>query len=179
MNKTQKAENADILKSHFSKAKLAVFADYKGLESNGANELRKSLRAHNVVVKVVKNNLIRHVVKDGSFGSEAKSLMDSVVGPTMIAFAFDDIAGVAKVLDEFAKKNEAFGLKPSLMGQKRIEVSQVQEIANLPSKEVLIGKLLSCINGPARNLVGVLAAVPRSVVQVIAAIEKKKGENQS
>jgi large subunit ribosomal protein L10 len=179
MDKQQKALSAKELKKHFSEAKLAIFADYKGLNSNASNELRRSLRAHDIVLKVVKNNVARQALKDGSMGAEATGLLDTVVGPTMIAFAYGDVAAAAKALDKFAKDNEAFGLKPSLMGQKRIEIAEVQELASLPSREVLLAKLLSCINGPARNLVGVVNAVPRSVVQVLAAIEKKKGESQA
>ena len=116
MNRTDKAELASSLKEKFVKAQVALFADYKGLESNQANELRRSLRGHNVEVKVLKNNVARLVSKDGAIGADAKDLMDSVVGPTLVAFAYGDPAAAAKVFHKFSKDNEALRIKDGLMG---------------------------------------------------------------
>lgn len=178
MNRTDKAELASELKDKFSKAVVAIFADYKGLTATQADDLRRTLRAHKTEVKVLKNNVARLVTKDGSMGKEAADLMDTVVGPTLVAFSYGDPAATAKAIHKFAQDNEAFKLKDSLMGQKRIDVSGVEELAKLPSKEVLIAKMLGTMNAPITNFVGVLAAVPRSLVTVLAAIEKKKGETQ-
>jgi len=179
MNRTQKTELASALKDKFSKAQVAIFADYKGLSASQADELRRSLRTHKAEVKVLKNNVARLITKQGEFGDEAKALMDTVVGPTLVAFAFSDPAAVAKVIHKFAQDNEALKLKDSLMGKKRIDVSGVEALAKLPSKEVLVGKLLGTMNAPITNFVGVLAAVPRSLVTVLAAIEKKKANPQA
>jgi large subunit ribosomal protein L10 len=176
MNRTDKAELASSLKEKFVKAQVALFADYKGLESNQANELRRSLRGHNVEVKVLKNNVARLVSKDGAIGTDAKDLMDSVVGPTIVAFAYGDPAAAAKVFHKFSKDNEALKIKDGLMGSKRLSASEVEELASLPSKEVLLAKMLGTMNAPISNFVGVLAAVPRSLVTVLSAIEKKKSE---
>jgi len=174
MNRTDKAELASKLKEKFTKAQVALFADYKGLESNQANDLRRSLRSHKVEVKVLKNNVARLVSKDGSLGTDAKDLMDSVVGPTLVAFAYGDPAAAAKVFHKFSKDNEALKIKDGLMGSKRLSAAEVEQLADLPSKEVLLAKMLGTLNAPASNFVGVLAAVPRSLVNVLTAIEKKK-----
>lgn len=174
MNRTEKTELASALKDKFSKAKVALFADYKGLTATQADELRKQLRATKSEVKVLKNNIARLLTREGAMGDDAKGLMDGVVGPTLVAFAYGDPSAAAKIMHKFAQDNEAFKLKESLMGTKRLAVGSVEELAKLPSKEVLLGMLLSTMNGPARNFVGVLAAVPRSLVTVLAAIEKKK-----
>ena len=176
MNKNQKSELAGELKDKFNKAQVALFADYKGLESNQANELRRALRGHKVEVKVLKNNVARLVTKDGALGEDAKALMESVVGPTLVAFAYGDPAAAAKVFHKFAKDNEALKIKDSLMGAKRISANSVEDLASLPSREVLLAKLLGTLNAPISNFVGVLAAVPRSMVTVLSAIEKKKSE---
>ena len=176
MNRTDKAELASSLKDKFLKAQVALFADYKGLESNQANELRRALRTHKVEVKVLKNNVARLVSKDGALGSEAKDLMDSVVGPTLVAFAYGDPAAAAKVFHKFAKDNEALTIKDGLMGARRLSAGEVGQLADLPSREVLLAKMLGTLNAPATNFVGVLAAVPRSLVTVLSAIEKKKSE---
>jgi large subunit ribosomal protein L10 len=179
MNRVEKTELASSLKEKFSKAQVAIFADYKGLTATQADDLRRALRTQNTEVKVLKNNVARLLTNDGSMGDEAKGLMDSVVGPTMVAFAYGDPAAAAKVIHKFAQDNEALKLKDSLMGRKRIDASGVEELAKLPSKEVLIAKMLGTLNAPVSNFVGVLAAVPRSLVTVLAAVEKKKAESQA
>jgi large subunit ribosomal protein L10 len=178
MNRTEKADLAQSLKDRFIKAKVAIFADYKGLSATQADELRKQLRAQNTEVKVLKNNLGRLISKDGSMGEGTQQVMDGLVGPSLVAFAYGDPAAAAKVIAKFAKDNEALKIKESLLGNKRIEASGVEELASLPSKEVLLAKMLGTMNAPITNFVGVLAAVPRSLVTVLSAIEKKKAEIQ-
>lgn len=179
MNRTEKSELASSLKDKFAQAKVAIFADYKGLSASQADDLRRALRGQQTEVKVLKNNVARLITKDGAMGDQAKALMDGVVGPTLVAFAFGDPAAAAKIIHKFAQDNEALKLKDSLMGQKRIDASGVEELAKLPSKEVLLAKLLGTMNAPVTNFVGVLAAVPRSLVTVLAAIEKKKANPQA
>src|SRR4051812_99312 len=123
MNRTDKATLATELKDKFTKAQVAIFADYKGMTASQADDLRRSLRSQKAEVKVLKNNVARLLTKDGSLGDEAKTLMDRVVGPTLVAFAFGDPAATAKIIHKFAQDNEALKLKESLMGQKRIDVS--------------------------------------------------------
>jgi large subunit ribosomal protein L10 len=179
MNRAEKTELANSLKDKFSKAQVAIFADYKGLTATQADDLRRSLRSHKTEVKVLKNNVARLLTKDGAMGDDAKGLMDGVVGPTLVAFAYGDPAAAAKVIHKFAQDNEALKLKDSLMGRKRIGASGVEELAKLPGKEVLLAKLLGTLNAPATNFVGVLAAVPRGLVTVLDAFSKKKGSSQS
>ncbi len=179
MNRTEKAELAQTLKEKFSKAQVAIFADYKGLTATQADDLRRLLRAQKTEVKVLKNNIARQIVKDGAFGEQAKTLMDGLVGPTLVAFAFGDPSAAAKVIYKFAQDNEAFKLKESLMGPKKLAASEVEELAKLPSREVLLAKLLGTMNAPISNFVGVLAAVPRGLVTVLSAIEGKKANPQA
>jgi len=179
MNRTEKTQLANELKEKFTKAQVAIFADYKGLSASSADELRRALRGQQTEVKVLKNNVARLITKDGSMGGQAQSLMDEVVGPTLVAFAFGDPAAAAKVIHKFAQDNEALKLKDSLMGTKRIDASGVEALAKLPSKEVLMAQVLGTMNAPIRNFVGVLAAVPRGLVTVLSAIEKKKADSQA
>ncbi|MBI3542446.1 MAG: 50S ribosomal protein L10 [Deltaproteobacteria bacterium] len=174
MLKTEKVTAVAELKDSFSKAKAAFFADYKGLTVEQVNDLRKRLRAHNVKVRVIKNNLARLAVKEAKLGAESEKLLDGVVGPTMVAFAYGDPAAAAKVVQKFAQDNEVFGLKDSLLGAQRLTTKQVEELSKLPGREVLLAMLLGQLNAPVQSFVGVLAAVPRSLVQVLAAIEDQK-----
>ncbi|MFN7684157.1 MAG: 50S ribosomal protein L10 [Oligoflexia bacterium] len=174
MNRVEKSELANELKEKFDKAQVALFADYKGLTANQADDLRKQLRAQKVEVKVLKNNVARLVSKDGHLGDQGKQVMDSVVGPTLVAFAYGDPAAAAKVLHKFSQDNQALKIKDSLFGKTKLEAAGVEELARLPTKEVLLAKMLGSMNAPVSNFVGVLAAVPRSLLNVLVAIEKKK-----
>lgn len=174
MNKADKTAAIADLTENFRSAKGAFFADYKGLTVEQVNDLRRKLRTHNVKVKVVKNNLARLAVREAKLGGESEKLLDTVVGPTMIAFAYGDLAAVAKVIHKFGQDNEVFNLKDSLLDTQRLSIAQVEELSKLPSREVLLAMLLRTFNAPITNFVGVLAAVPRSLVQVLAGIEDKK-----
>src|SRR5271168_2541134 len=179
MNRAEKTQLADELKDKFTKAQVAIFADYKGLSATQADNLRRALRDKNTEVKVLQNNVARLLTREGAMGDDAKALMDALVGPTLVAFAYGDPAAAAKIIHKFAQDNEALKLKESLMGDKRIGASQVEELAKLPSKEVLLAKMLGTLNAPITNFVGVLAAVPRSFVTVLDAYGKKKADPQS
>jgi len=179
MNRAEKTELASQLKDKFSKAKVALFADYKGLSANQADELRKQVRNAKGEVKVLKNNLGRLISKDGSMGGAAQTVLEGNVGPTLVAFSYGDPAALAKVVHKFAQDNEAFKLKESLMEATKLAPNQIEELAKLPSKEVLVAKFLGTLNAPVSNFVGVLAAVPRSLVTVLSAIEKKKANPQA
>jgi len=174
MNRTEKSQLASELNARFTKASVALFADYKGLTATQADDLRKQLRAQNVEVKVLKNNVARLIAREGQMGPEVQQVMDSLVGPTLVAFAYGDPAAAAKVFHKFAETNEALKIKSSIMGRKALAAMGVEELAKLPSKEVLVAKMLGAMNAPISNFVGVLAAVPRSLVTVLSAVEKKK-----
>ncbi|MBI3534890.1 MAG: 50S ribosomal protein L10 [Deltaproteobacteria bacterium] len=178
MNRTEKTELAKTLKEKFLKSKVAFFADYKGLTAPQADDLRKQLRGQEAEVKVLKNNLGRLIAKENSLGLDAKNIMNDLVGPTLIAFGYGDPARAAKVVHKFSQDNEAFKLKESLMGQKRISPDEIEQLAKLPSREVLLAKMLGSLNAPVTNFVGVLTAVPRSFVLVLAAIGRKKTNPQ-
>lgn len=176
MERGKKESLATELKDKFARAKVAIFADYKGLKALEADDLRRALRAKNTEVKVLKNNIGRLITKDGSMGDDAKGVMDRMVGPTLVAFAYGDPAAAAKVINNFAKDHEALKIKEGLLGEKLLQASDVSMLADLPSKEVLMAQLLGVLNGPARSFVSVMAAVPRGLVTVLSAIEKKKAE---
>jgi len=164
MDRTNKENLATELKEKFTKAALTIFADYKGLKASEADELRRSLRAQKTEVKVLKNNIGRLITKDGQFGEDAKAMMERTVGPTLVAFSYGDPAAAAKVIGAFSKDHEALKIKDSLLDGKLLPSAQVIELGDLPSREILLAKLLSVFNGP-------IAAF----VRVLDAVEKKKG----
>lgn len=174
MDKNQKHEHAAELTTKLRRANVAIFADYKGVTAVQADLIRKTLRGLDGEVKVVKNNVARKIVESGEFGEDAKQVMDGVVGPTLIAFGYGDMAATAKAMHKFSVDIEAFSLKQSLMGRKALAIEEVEALATLPSREVLLGRLLATMNAPVSNFVRVLAAVPRSLLNVLKAVEEKK-----
>jgi len=151
-------------------AKAAFLADYRGLTVDEVNELRNKLRETGVEYRVVKNTLLRLAAKDTAFDCWDEYLS----GPTAIAIAQDDPVAPAKVLSEYAKDSKVFELKTCVLEGKILSADEIKALAELPSREVLLAKMLGSINAPVSNFVGVLAAVPRSLVQVLGAIKDQK-----
>ncbi|MEJ2492422.1 MAG: 50S ribosomal protein L10 [Desulfuromonadales bacterium] len=160
------AEFAEKLKE----TKAAFLADYRGLDVEQANDLRNKLRETGVEYRVIKNTLLRLAAKD----TAAVCLDAHLTGPTAIALVHDDPVAPAKALVEFAKKHDVFVLKAGMLDGKLIDSDAIKALSDLPSREELLAKMLGSFNAPASNFVGVLAAVPRSFVQVLAAIKDQK-----
>lgn len=173
MNRNEKQDEINNLKQNFSKSQLAILADYKGLSSNDFNVFRRKLREKGSTVKVIKNRLAKIAAKETAFDVLISHLSGTIVMATTDA----DPTGPAKALSDFAKSNEKIKIKVAAMQGKLITAKEVEALASLPSKEELIAKLLGSMQAPARNLVCVMAQIPRQVVNVLAAIrdQKEKG----
>jgi large subunit ribosomal protein L10 len=170
LNRSSKEQVVSELASKLGAAKASFLADYRGLTVEQVNQLRGKLREVGVDYRVVKNTLLKLAAK----GTNSACLEEYLVGPTAIAIAVDDPVASAKVLSEYAKQNSKFELKVGALDGKVLSLADIKALSDLPSREVLLAKLLGSINAPVSNFVGVLAAVPRSLVQVLAAIQDKK-----
>ena len=170
MNKQSKEALVAEFAAKLKNAKAAFLADYRGLDVDQANELRNNLREAGVEYRVVKNTLLRLATKD----TDSACLAEYLSGPTSIALAKEDPVAPAKALVEFAKKNEAFELKAGMLDGKLLAIADIKALAELPSRDELLAKMLGSMSAPATNFVGVLAAVPRTFVQVLAAIKDQK-----
>jgi large subunit ribosomal protein L10 len=172
MKTITKEDAVTSLKKNFEDSSAVIFADYKGVTSEEMNTLRRNLRDKNVVVKVAKNNLVRVALK----GSAKEQLVEKLAGPTVSFFAGGDAVEMAKALTDYAKKVEAFSIKEGILGDQAMSEAQIKQLATLPSREQLLSQLLSVMNGPIRNFVCVLNAVPRDFTRVVHAIAEKKGQ---
>lgn len=170
MNRTEKTQEVAKLKSQFEKAKFAILTDYRGVSVSQVTGLRRMLREKATRFKVIKNRL----AKIAAEGTPFLSLKDHFKGTVALALTEGDPTSSAKVLSDFAKDNEKFQLKMGFLNGKVLTVKDVQALANMPSKEELIAKLLGSMQAPARNLVSVLSQIPRQLVQVLGAIQKQK-----
>lgn len=143
------------LTERFQNAQAGVLADYRGLTVAQDTELRSKLREAGVEYTVLKNNLVRFAAKNVGLDD-----LDPVLhGPTAIATSADDVVAPAKVLVEFAKENEALELKGGFVDGKVISVDEVKVYAAIPSKEVLISKMLGSLQSPISALARTLQAI--------------------
>lgn len=174
MNKNSKQEIVTEMHERLTRAKAVFLADFRGMNVGQATTLRNELRAVSVEYKVFKNTLFELAAKDTSIECIAPHL----AGPTAVAISYDDPASAAKVLSKFAKDPQGkFVLKAAVLSGKLLDVKQIQALADLPSREVLIAKMLGSMQAPATNFVGVLAALPGSLVRVLDAIRAQKADN--
>ncbi len=170
MKKQNKEEVVAEFAEKLKVTKAAFLADYRGLNVEQTNDLRRKLKDAGVEYRVVKNTLLRLAAK----GTDSACLEEHLSGPTAIALAGDDPVAPAKALVEFAKQYNVFELKAGMLNGKLLGANDIKALADLPSREQLIAKMLGSLNAPASNFVGVLAAIPRSLVQVLAAIRDQK-----
>ncbi len=170
MNRDSKEQVVSELAGKLVSAKAAFLADYRGLNVEQVNKLRNELRGVGVEYRVAKNTLLRLAVRE----TASECLSSYFEGPTAIAIVNEDPVASAKILAEFAKTNAKFELKAGALQGKVLTADDIKTLAELPSREVLLAKMLGSFNAPVSNFVGVLAAIPRSLVQVLAAIQEKK-----
>ena len=150
--------------------KIAVLAGYSGMDVAKMTALRVALRKSNVELRVVKNTLLSIASRE----TDLDALEGQLRGPLAIAIARGDEVEATKALINFAKKNENLKIKAAVMGGKALSPEQLSILAELPGREILLGKLLSVMVGVQTSLVNVLSGVPRNFVQVLNAYREKK-----
>ena len=133
-------------------AKSAVVVDYRGLTVEQDTKLRKNLREAGVQYKVYKNTMLRFAAK----GTDFEKLDDLLEGPTALAVSKDDATAPARVLFNFSKEAKALELKGGIVEGEFYDATAIQEIASIPSKDVLIGRLLGSMQSPITNFARVL-----------------------
>jgi large subunit ribosomal protein L10 len=174
LNRDNKQELVTEMHERLGRAKAVFLADFRGMDVGKATTLRNELRSASVEYKVFKNTLLERA----SQGTDMECLSPYLTGPTAIAISYDDPVGAAKVLSKFAKDPQGkFVLKVGVLSGKLLDVKQIQALADLPSREVLIAKMLGSMQAPATNFVGVLAALPGSLVRALDAIRAQKAGN--
>ncbi len=171
LKRKEKEALVQELKEKFSRCVSVIMTDFTGVNVSDSNALRQKLRESGADYKVFKNTLLKRAAE----GTSVEVLSDRFVGPNAVAIAYDDPVTVAKVLVEFAKKNEALEIKGGMLDGKYMDAEGIKALSKLPSREVLLAQLLSVMVAPATNMVQVLAAVPRKMLYVLKAIQEDKG----
>ena len=155
MEKNQKISEVAELKETFGSATSAVVIEFKGLVVEKDTAFRKSIRESKAQYRVSKNTLLRLAVKDTSFAL----LGDHFKGASAVATTKDDVVALAKAVNGFLKDNPAATFKAGIMDGRQIDAKQLQVLADLPSREVLIAKLLYLMTYPISGLAVALEGI--------------------
>lgn len=167
-----KNEYIQEMSEKFGRAKAAVLADYKGITAQEMTRLRVLLRQHSVEFMVVKNTLARIAAKNTPYEAMGPDLK----GPLSLVVSYEDAIAPAKALAEFSKTQPVKepAVVCGVVEGKRITADELKELSNLPPKEVMIARLLSTMQAPTSNFVGVFNGLLRKMVGTLEAVKEKK-----
>ena len=173
MPKPEKVEAVNDVKERLSRAKSIVVTDYRGLTVAEMTDLRNKLRAQGVEYKIVKNRLAKIALKE----SNMNTLDAYLKGTTALAFGLKDPVSPAKVLSEFAKTNEKLKIIGGIMDNNVLDAKGIDVLAKLPSREVLLSRMLGSLIGPVQKVAyGLNQTVARIAYAVDAVARQKAGQ---
>ncbi len=151
----QKQPIVEEIKGYVATAKAAVLVDYRGLTVAQDTELRKKLREAGVVYKVYKNTMLNFAFK----GTEFEALAKDLNGPTAVAFGLEDATSPARILNDCTKAMPNLEFKAGVVEGTYYDAKGIQVIATIPSREVLISKLLGSLQSPITNFARVIKQI--------------------
>ena len=148
----KKQSEVEVYKEKFQKSKLIILTDYRGINVGDITKIRADLRKSDCEYKVAKNSILQFAAKEANL----EELTDLLQGPTAITFSYEDYVEPAKVLYDYAKNSEFYKIKGGVMDGKVISVAEIEKLAKLPSKEMLLTQLATVLLANIRNLAVVL-----------------------
>ena len=163
----KKAIVADVNETAQSALSL-VIADSRGVNVTKITELRRLAREAGVELRVIKNTLAKRAAQDTS----VEQLAEHFEGPTAVAYHPKDVVGLAKLLSETVKSHPTMQFKAALIEGRVVETSDIQAIASMPSREVLLSRLVFLLQAPLQKLAGVLRAPLRDLTLVMKQVKK-------
>jgi large subunit ribosomal protein L10 len=149
-----------------------ILTNYSGIRVKDISKLRKTLRSKNADYRVVKNTLFKRALKEVG----VEGLDDYLKGPVAVAFAKDDVGEVAKALKDFAKDVEKFTYSAGYLDRVLYNQDQIKQIADLPSKEVVLAQVMGMINGPARGIAVGMNQIMASLARGIKAVAEARNQ---
>jgi large subunit ribosomal protein L10 len=173
MPATIKYEQVAMLKEKLEKSAAIFVGEYRGMTVAQSTQLRAKVREAGGELKIAKNTLFAIAMKEAGLEAMPESL---TVGPNIYALCYKDPVAIAKILNDYAteKTQKAFILKGGLLGKSVLNAAQIQALANLPPKDVLIGQVVRTVAAPLTGLVTVLSGTIRGLVTCLDRIKEQK-----
>ncbi len=169
--KSEKQQDLDKLKTELARVSTVILSTFQGISVENDTKLRRAVQAVGGKYKVVKNTLAERA----GTGTAAESLLKNLSGTNSIAYTQADPVALAKALTKIAKDVPAFQFKAGVVEGRVISITEIQQLANLPSKEELLSKIMFLLNAPAQRIASTLNALPRNLaVTVNEAIKANK-----
>ncbi|MEI0594294.1 50S ribosomal protein L10 [Brachyspira pilosicoli] len=163
-------ETVAALKESMGSCAGLVFFDYRGVTVSQLTDLRRELAKTSSSMKICKNSLVDIALKD--LGREVKDEM--FINPTAVVFAKEDMPSAAKVISEAAKKNDKIKIKGGYMGEDLLDPANVQVVANIPPREVLLSHLVTALESPISSFANSLQSVISELAYVLDRVEEEK-----
>ncbi len=170
--RNQKAAIVEEVRDRIASTEALVLTEYRGLDVPALAELRAALRAAGGEYKVYKNTLVRLAVHELDLDLE-----ELLVGPTALAFVAEkpdgtkgDAAAVAKALKDFAEDNDSLVVKGGLLDGELLSPAQIESLAKLPPREVLLAQIAGALAAPLQKFAGLLNALPQNMAYALKAL---------
>src|ERR1700730_3150871 len=172
MRKEQKTALVGEITEGLGRASIALVSEYRGMTAGEATEVRRRLRAVRGELRVAKNTLIRRAIKDTAF----TALDDKLGGPVGLILSFADPVELAKTVTGMRELGDKFKLRGGVLDGKPLTGEEIQALAALPPREVVLAQLLGLIMAPATRVVRLLNEPGSALARVVDAIGKKNGD---
>ena len=170
LTKTQKRTQADALKNVFEDVHTVFLLENHGLKVNDVTELRRQVREINGTYKVVKNSVVRLAIS----GTDKEGLKEHLYGPKVLAYTSDDSVQLAKVIKTFIKDHPQLSFHEAYLEGEILSPEVAEKVAELPSRDEIIAKLLYLLQSPMRRL----AVALNSPIQKLASVLHQIAEKQ-
>jgi large subunit ribosomal protein L10 len=173
MNRTEKAEAVAQFEADLARTPNAVLFGFAGMKVTEVTELRRQVRETRSKYVVVKNTLALRATR----GTPLEAVAQHFVGPTAVAYNEANPVALVKVLTAFARSNPSLVFKGALIEGRPVEATEIKAIAELPTREELVGRLLFLVQSPLRRLVAVLNGPVRGLAAVVQQIAEQKSRS--
>lgn len=171
MNRSDKEAIVAEVAEKLKRATAMYIADFTGLTVEEETELRREFRRAGIEYRVVKNTLAKKALERVS-GYDR--VYENLVGPTGIAFSYDDAVAPARIIKKFSEKSGKLALKVAVLERQVFEGAQLEQLSKLPTRKDLMAGVAGSLQAPISGIAGAIAAVLRDLVNAIDAIEKKE-----
>ena len=170
LTRKEKEKMKDDIAEALKKAELVVVTDYRGLNVEAINTLRRRLRDEQCRFRVTRNTMNKWACREVGF----EQLEEFFEGPTAIAYADEDPVAAAKVFNEFTKENENLIIKGGILSGQMVSPARIKELGEIPSREILLSKVVGGVQAPISGLVGALQGTLSQLVHTVDAVRRQK-----